>query len=67
MNIAKLKGILAEKGVSREYIARKLGVNPCTLYRKLAAGGKTFTVGECQQLVQCIPLTNEEAIEIFLD
>lgn len=66
MNIAKFKGVLAEKGLSKEYVAHKLGINPSTLYRKLATGGETFTVGECQCLVQSIPLTKEEAIEIFL-
>ena len=66
MNVSKFKGLLAEKGISREFIAHIINVNPSTLYRKLATGGDSFTVGEAKKIVHGIPLTKEEAIDIFL-
>ena len=67
MNIQKFRGVLAERGISREFIAHAINVNPSTLYRKIAAGGDTFTIGEVQKIVRSIPLTKEEAIDIFLN
>lgn len=66
MNIPKFKGALAERGVTQECVAHIIGVNPSTFYRKLASGGEKFTVGEIQRMVKKIPLTEEEAINIFL-
>lgn len=66
MNILKFKGALAERGVTQEFVAHIIGVNPSTFYRKLASGGEKFTVGEIQRMMKKIPLTEEEAINIFL-
>lgn len=66
MNVPKLKGVLAEKGLTQDYVARILGISPSTFYRKIQRGGDSFTVGEANTMVRKIPLTDEEAVEIFL-
>ena len=66
MNISKFKDMLKEKGVTNDYIARILNINPSTLYRRFATNGDSFTIGEIHSMVDKIPLSTEEAIEIFL-
>lgn len=66
MNVPKFRGIIAEKGKRKIDIARAIGVNPSTFYRKLSSGGASFTVGEIQRMAEFIPLTEEEATSIFL-
>ena len=66
MNIPKFKGAIAEKGVTQEYIAHAIGIDPSTFYRKMASGGDKFTIGEIKRMVKKIPLTEEEAVIIFL-
>ena len=66
MNVAKFKGILAEKEITLEYVARAAEIDPSTLYRKLGTGGNKFTIEEIQKMMKKIPLTEAEAVLIFL-
>lgn len=66
MNVSRFNGVLAEKGIAKKDVAKAIGVNPSTFYRKIKSGGEAFTIGEIHKMVQRIPLTNEEAISIFL-
>ena len=52
-------------GLTVAEIAVELGVNPATVYRKLASPG-SFSVGEAHKLVELLHLTHEEAVSIFL-
>ena len=67
MQVNKLKGKIVESGKTLEYVASAIGIDRSTFYRKLKAHGNTFTVEEMNKMVQEIPLTTEEAKEIFLD
>ncbi|WP_225419667.1 XRE family transcriptional regulator [Lapidilactobacillus wuchangensis] len=63
VDVDKLKKIINERS-SQEIVAKKIGVDRSTFYRKLKKGGN-FKVREVQQLVSVIPLTDDEAISIF--
>ncbi|MFW6680406.1 XRE family transcriptional regulator [Lacrimispora sp. AGF001] len=65
MNIQKLKGKMAESGITQEVIADAIGMSRCTFYRKMKRRGDTFTVEEMNKIVKIIPLSREEAITIF--
>ena len=65
MNIQKLKGKMAESGITQEVIADAIGMSRCTFYRKMKRRGDTFTVEEMNKIVNIIPLSREEAITIF--
>lgn len=66
MDVVKLKKIMLEKGITLSFLAHILGINQSTLYRKISKGGSTFTIREIQQMVKKIPLSKDEAIDIFL-
>jgi predicted transcriptional regulator len=64
MNILKLRAKMVEKGYNVVGLAKKMGIDKATLYRKLAEGEK-FTVGDVQELNKVLDLTKDEAHEIF--
>lgn len=67
VNTSLLKGKIVEKNTTQEYVADKIGIDRSTFYRKMKANGLTFAIGEVRKLVEAIPLSREEAIEIFLN
>lgn len=66
INIAKLKGKIAEKGISQESFAKAIGIDNSTLFRKLQLGGIKFSIEEVKKIVQVLELTKSEAMDIFL-
>lgn len=65
MNIAKLKGKIVEREMNADTMAKAIGVDRGTWYRKMRSCEK-FTIGEAQKIKKVLELTNEEASEIFL-
>lgn len=65
-NMQKLRGKIVEAGTTQESIADRIGIDRSTFYRKVKAEGESFTIGEVHKLVAAIPLTQQEAVEIFL-
>ena len=65
VNIAKLRGKMAEKGYTINKLAKEIGMNKATLYRKFAAEGDTFTIGEAGAIAETLALGATEAQEIF--
>lgn len=61
INIAKLKGKIAEKGTSQAKLAKKLGITPKTFYDKMKKG--IFTNIEIEVLIEELGIENP--IEIF--
>ena len=66
MNVQKLKGKIVERGLNVGIVAEQLGIDRCTLYRKLSNCGETITIGEAKKLSKALELTEEEATAIFL-
>lgn len=52
--------------VTNDEMARQLGINPSTFYRKLKSDGTTFTVGQMHKIVEVLGLAADEASSIFL-
>lgn len=63
MNVAKLKGAIVENGTTQEEVAKAIGMDRSTFYRKMK--NETFTIGEAKKIAVEIPLSDELAIEIF--
>ena len=66
VNIPKLRGAIAEKGMSVSSLATKAGLSKSTLTRKMSNAGKGLTVAEMQAIVETLGLDGETAQEIFL-
>lgn len=66
LNMDKLRGKIVEARTTQEAVADSIGIDRSTFYRKIKCGGSGFTIGEIHKIVEAIPLTKQEAIEIFL-
>ncbi len=67
VNVQRLKGKIVEKNNTQECVADAIGIDRSTFYRKMKNGGNGFTVGEIHSMVESIPLTKEEAVDIFFN
>lgn len=65
MNCLKLKGIIVEKGLTQEGVAKMIGMNKSTFYRKIKSNGANFTVGDVRALITAVQLTAAEVRDIF--
>jgi len=65
VNINKLKGKIVEQGMTIEELARIIGVNKSTLYRKIQNKGETITIKEANLICKALNLSGEEVIAIF--
>lgn len=66
MNIAKLKGKMAEAGISQRKLAKITGISLCTINSRMT--GKTeFNADEIISVCDLLGITSaEEKVEIFL-
>ncbi len=65
MNPIEFKIAQIRAGVSKEDIAKHLGLNPTTIYRKFN-GESDFTLSELRKLKKFLNLSNEDVDRIFL-
>ena len=65
-DMRKLRSRMDEMNLSPEEMARKIGVDPSTFYRKVKTEGLNFTVGQMHKIVDVLNLSKEEAAAIFL-
>lgn len=65
-DMRKLRSRMEELNMTPEDMARKIGVDPSTFYRKIKTEGVNFTVGQMHKIVDVLHLTKEEATSIFL-
>lgn len=61
----KLRGKIVEHQKTQESLADAIGMARSTFYRKMKNGGKGFTVKEVNLIISEIPLTKDEAVQIF--
>lgn len=66
MKINKLKAKVVEREMNIEMLAKKLGINQSSLYRKLNNASEKITIGEAVKMKKILDLKDEEAIDIFL-
>ena len=63
MNVNKLKANLVDNGLNVEAFARKLGLNPQTVYNKMNNDG--FKMTEARKIGEILNLSSTELCEIF--
>lgn len=64
VNVQKLKGKIMERGTTQEALAKALGIDRSTFYRKMRQGGN-FTIKEVNLIVSALHLSKDEAMSIF--
>ena len=64
VNIQKLKGVMTEKKINAEELAKRCGMDRATLYRRLAKSDD-FTIKEVDSMVKVLGLSMEETNSIF--
>ncbi|HWQ98894.1 MAG TPA: helix-turn-helix transcriptional regulator [Clostridia bacterium] len=57
---SKLLGLIAEKGLSQKALAKELGINEATFYRKMKRG--VFDSDEIYALIQILSIENPSEI-----
>lgn len=60
--VNKLRGIIAERGMSQRQVAERLGVTEKTFYTKMKKG--VFGTDEVEKMIEILSIENP--IEIFL-
>ena len=65
-NMNKLRGKIAEKGMTQEQLATRIGIDASTFSRKMSKNGLSFTVEEVQKIVALLEINSADAQEIFL-
>lgn len=65
MDVRKLRAKMVEKSVSVDHLAKSIGINRASLYRKLNNAEK-ITIGEARRISDALELTCDEATLIFL-
>ena len=65
IDVQKLKGKIVEKGLNVERLAKMIGVNKSTLYRKLNGTADDITIGEALSIARVLELNRDEATTIF--
>ena len=66
VDINKLRGKIVECGLTQECVAKSIGVDRSTFYRKMKDEGSEFSIGEMHSICDVLSLTNEDAVAIFL-
>ncbi len=67
MNVNRLKGKIVERGINIPTVAKEIGIDRATLYRKLKNNGETLTVSEVNKITEVLDLSAEEATAIFFE
>lgn len=65
MKLDLLKRKIVANGMNVEQLAKSIGIDRSSLYRKLNNADK-ITIGEAMKMKQVLSMTTEEATEIFL-
>ena len=65
VNVDKLKGRIVEKRHTVETLAKEIGIDKSTMYRKLNENGESFSIGEAAKIAKALELSGEEAKNIF--
>lgn len=65
VNVYKLRGKIVEKALTIEELAKMIGADKSTIYRKLKGSGDNFSIKEADLIVKALELTREEATAIF--
>lgn len=63
MKKREFKAMLIKKGINVEELAKKIGLDRATLYRKV--NNNTLTLTDINNIIQALDLTEDETMAIF--
>lgn len=66
MDIQKFLQIMSDKGLTVSEMAKMLGMDDSTLYRKIKRNGETFTVGDLENIRKAFGMDARTAAELLL-
>ena len=61
-----LKSLMVKQGISMSELASALGMHRATLYRKIRADCKNFTVKEAEAAEKVLHMSTDDSLYIFL-
>lgn len=67
VNIKALKCEMRKRGYSVENLAKAIGIDKATLYRRINGNGVDFTMREANEIIKTLGLTAHEGSEIFFN
>ncbi len=67
VNIGELKRKISDSPFTNEQLAKHIGIDSSTFYRKMKNNAETFNVVEVYALVDKLKLSPSEAANIFFD
>ena len=65
VNVDKLRGKIVECRMTIEDLAKEVGVDRATLYRRINGGGGAFTIEEADKIAKALLLDADELNKIF--
>lgn len=61
----KLRGKIAERGLTQEKLTDMIGMNKATMSRKMRDPNDDFTIKQADKISRALQLTSDEAMAIF--
>lgn len=66
MDTTKVKKLMEEKHITVEMMAKELGMNPATYYRKMQKDGGEFSALDLMVFKRVLDITTQDAVDILL-
>lgn len=66
MDTAEVKKRMKDKGITGEAMARALGMNPATYYRKMQKNGGEFSALDLNVFKRVLEMNSQEAVDFLL-
>lgn len=67
LDILKLKGKIAENNLNITLLAKEIGMNRDTLYRRIANNGENLTLKDIKNISGVLKLNRDDIMEIFMN
>lgn len=66
VDIDALKKKITDRGMTQENLAKSIGIDNSTFYRKINSDALTFSIGQMHKIADVLSLSPEDATKIFL-
>ena len=66
MNTTEVKKRMKDKGITGEAMAKALGMNPATYYRKMQKNGAEFSAVDLNVFKSMLDMNSQEAVDFLL-
>ncbi len=66
MNTTEVKKRMKDKGITGEAMAKQLGMDPSTYYRKMQKNGAEFSAMDINVFKRVLGMSSQEAVDFLL-